>query len=155
VDRDNSRQVAKLLPLIDGEDPANGEKHLGIRLFQVGSSLRYLVDLGNHLRLVGLISFNQGLQDGFLLFQGGVEINEVEAVSLEDFLDLLDLFIANPDLPHQLGVFPPFPGTRNPENFAGSTITGSGHHYSRAHLGAWPLRRWRGLLGDGQPAEHD
>src|SRR5208337_136753 len=72
---------------------------------------------------------------------------------LEDLLDLLDLFIADPDLPHQFRVFPP--SSRTTVTHTVSTTTVSGHSHSRAPLGAWPLGRRRGDLGDGQPAERD
>jgi hypothetical protein len=101
VERGDARQVAKLLPLTDSEDAANREQHLGIRLFQVGSRLSNLIDLGDHLRFVGLIGFNQRLQDRFLFLQGSVQIDELQAVILEDLLDLLNLFIADPDFLHQ------------------------------------------------------
>ena len=102
VERDDARQVPELLPLSHGEDPANREKHLCIRLFQVGSCLGNFIDLGDHLRFVGLIGLNQWLQDRFLLLQGSVQINELQAVILEDLLDPLDLVIVDPDLLHQV-----------------------------------------------------
>jgi hypothetical protein len=77
VERVDTRQLPKLLPLIDGEDAANRQKHLGIRLLQVRSRLGNLIDLGDHLRFFGLIGFHQRFQDRFLFLEGRVQIDEL------------------------------------------------------------------------------
>jgi hypothetical protein len=99
--RIDSRHVPKLLPLIYGEDAADRQQHHRIRLFQAGAGLGDLIDLGGHLRLHRLVGLHQRLQDRFLFLQVSVQIDELQAMILEDLLDFRDLIVANADSLHE------------------------------------------------------
>jgi hypothetical protein len=97
----------QLLPLIGRERLPNIEEHVRIGLFEVGAGLRDCVNLGKDLRLIGLIGFDHGMEQRFLLFEVGIEVDQLEPVLQEDVVHLVLLLVCEVELLGELRIVPP------------------------------------------------
>ena len=100
-------QRLELLPLIGGQHLPDVEKHVRVGLFELSAGLGDLVDLPEHLRLIGLVGFDHGTHHDLLLLEVGVQIHQLEAVLLENVVHLLFLVIGEVDSLSDFGVIPP------------------------------------------------
>ena len=98
---------AELGPLVRREDAADAEKHLGIGLFERGAGVGDLVDLGGSFCLVDGIGVHQGLKEELLLFEGSMQVDELDAALDEDVFHLLLLVRREADAGGDFGVLPP------------------------------------------------
>ena len=114
-------QGAQLLPLLRGEDAADGKGHLCICLLKVGACGGDAVDGRQHGTLVGAIGCKQGFQFDLFLLQRGMDVNELHAAVLEDQLNLLHLSVIESDGLDHFGIFPPTTGRKNSVHLAART----------------------------------
>ena len=127
----------ELLPLFGSEGLADGKEHPCVGLLEIGAGLSNLVDLREDLGFVGLIGGDHRLQEDLLLFQVGIEIDEIEAVLLKDVIHRMFLLVGQAELLRELGVIPPT---------AEVAVVKGALHGGRAEM-AGARRRSRGILG--------
>jgi hypothetical protein len=82
-------RFGQLAPLLRGQHLADGQHHQRVRLLQPAAGARHQVDLRPHLRLVGLVGLDQGLQLRLFPLQLGAQVDQLEALLLEDLLSLI------------------------------------------------------------------
>ena len=80
-----------MFPLIRREHAPDLPQHSGVGFFQLRASLRDAVDLREDLGIVRLVGVHQRLQNHFFLLQGGVQVDEFQAMLLEDVVQVLPL----------------------------------------------------------------
>src|ERR1039457_1917046 len=79
---------AQLLPLLLREDAADAQQETGIGFFELGAGLRDLVDLSQDFGLVGRVGGHQWLPGDLFPLRIGVEIDQAQAILLEDVIHL-------------------------------------------------------------------
>src|ERR1039458_4836657 len=97
----------QLLPLVLRENAADAQQETGIGLFEFGAGLRDLVDLSQDLGFVGRLGCHHRLHGDFFPLRIGVEIDEAQAILLEDVIHLFLLVGAEAELLDHLRVVPP------------------------------------------------
>ncbi len=75
----------QLLPLLGCEHLAQVEEHARVGLFQIGAGLSDGIDLGEDFGFVRLVGFDHGPEHDFLLFEVGIQIDELQAMLQEMF----------------------------------------------------------------------
>src|ERR1035438_841184 len=105
-----NRSVEELelsVPLVLREDAANSQQETGIGLFQFGAGLRHLVDLSQDFGFVGRVGGHYRLHGDFFLLQIGVEVDQAQAILLQDVIHLFLLVGVEVELLDHLRVVPP------------------------------------------------
>src|ERR1039457_5813530 len=97
----------QLLPLVLRENAADAQQETGIGLFEFGAGLRDLVDLSQDFGFVGRVGCHHRLHGDFFPLRIGVEIDEAQAILLEDVIHLFLLIGAEAELLDHLRVVPP------------------------------------------------
>ena len=81
----------QLLPLIRSQHAPDLPQHPGIGFFQFRARLSDAVDLSQDLRVVRRVGIHQRLQSHFFLLQSGLQVDEFQAMLLEDVVQVLAL----------------------------------------------------------------
>ena len=97
----------ELGPLLSGQDAADTEEHFCVGLFEVGAGLGGVVDLGQDFVGVWRVGGEEGLHLDLLLFEVGVEVDELDAGLLEDVFHALLLVCGEAEPGGEGGVCPP------------------------------------------------
>ena len=84
----------QLLPLLRGEDTADGKGHLRVGLLKRCARGGDAVDGVHYGAFIRVLGLKQGFQLDLFFFQVGVDVDELQAAVLEDLLDLLHLAVA-------------------------------------------------------------
>lgn len=97
----------QLLPLLRREGLAKIEQHVRIGLLEVGARLGHGIDLRKDLRFVGLVGFDHGMEQRFLLLEVGIEVDQLEPVLQKDVVHLVLLLIGEVQLLGEMRIVPP------------------------------------------------
>jgi len=126
-------------PLVGTEHTAKSEQHPRVGFLKFRSSLRNVIDLRQHAFLIRLIHFKQRFERRLFLFHGSSQIDQLQAVLLEQGIDTLLLIGAQAETRYQRRVHPPALSARAHASIrwwpARTSPRGS---TSRCRSAAWP-----------------
>jgi len=98
--------------LVDAQYLPDGQEQQCVLLFQSPPRRSNQIDLRGDLGLLGPFHIQQRLQAEFLFLKVRAQIDEPEAILEERLLDPAHLRLRQAELPHDVRILPPNPGTR-------------------------------------------
>ena len=100
------------LPLFHTEHTPDGEHHHSVFFFQFAARGEHHVNLRPDFGFIGTIGLDERLEKGFLALDVVLQVDELQAVLQEVFLDLRDLRLSELELADDVGILPPLAKVR-------------------------------------------